>query len=299
MKERYVFHPPRRAGLLLDTAIIIGLVFAAIFGLRGVADAEIGLTFLLYLLPVLVAAVLTPIFFYYVFALQRSYYTLRRDGISLHWGLRLEDIPIDRVEWVRLASDLSRPLPAPPLRLPGAMLGVRHDSSLGEVEFLASRASGMVLVHTPARSFAISPEDPKAFLQAYRQLSEYGSLTPMPARSQFPGFLLARLWSDPPARGLILASLLLSLALLAWVSLAIPAHASVAFGVTASGTPRDLVPAVRLLLLPVLNGLLVLADLLVGVIYFRNEANRPLAYLVWGFAVLSPLLFLVSVGFIL
>ena len=58
-------------------------------------------------------------------------------------------------------------------------------------------------------------------------------------------------------------------------------------------------PAVRLLLLPVLNGLLVLADLLVGVIYFRNEANRPLAYLVWGFAVLSPLLFLVSVGFIL
>ena len=202
MKERYVFHPPRRAGLLLDTAIIIGLVFAAIFGLRGVANAEIGLTFLLYLLPVLVAAVLTPIFFYYVFALQRSYYTLRRDGISLHWGLRLEDIPIDRVEWVRLASDLSRPLPAPPLRLPGAMLGVRHDPSLGEVEFIASRASGMVLVHTPARTFAISPEDPKAFLQAYRQLSEYGSLTPMPARSQFPGFLLARLWSDRPARGL-------------------------------------------------------------------------------------------------
>jgi hypothetical protein len=47
------------------------------------------------------------------------------------------------------------------------------------------------------------------------------------------------------------------------------------------------------LLLPVLNGLFFLADLLLGLFFFRREETRPLAYLLWMCSVMvSGLLFL-------
>jgi hypothetical protein len=80
---------------------------------------------------------------------------------------------------------------------------------------------------------------------------------------------------------------------------------------------------VRLLLLPVVNALFVLANLLLGLFFFRRgearsadnlpEEERPklttnplkpgggkvLAYLLWGGGVLTPFLFLAAVYFIL
>jgi hypothetical protein len=87
--------------------------------------------------------------------------------------------------------------------------------------------------------------------------------------------------------------------LLIWVSLAIPARSQITLGFDAAGIPRDPIPSVRLLLLPVLNTMVFLADTLLGFYFFRNEEAQPLAFLLWGGGVLSPLLFLISVFFIL
>jgi hypothetical protein len=155
-----------------------------------------------------------------------------------------------------------------------------------------------VLVATPLRIFAISPENPDTFIKSFRNINEMGSLTPIAPRSVYPTFLLARLWADRPARYLVLAGFTLGLALLIWVSLAIPARAQVSLGYLPSGEPLDPSPAASLLLLPVLNGLTYLTDLLGGLFFYRRPDQKALAYVLWAGGVITPILMLVAVGFI-
>lgn len=299
MSEEIIFQAYRRAGLVFHLIIILVLVSGAGIGLFQAARASIGPIFLLYLLPGLISAALIPAFGYYGYALYRSHYVLQREGIRLHWGLRIEDIPIDIIQWVHPASELEQPLLLPWLHWPGALVGKRSVPGLGEVEFMASNRSALLLIGTKAKIYAISPKNSQEFISTYQRLSELGSLTSLSARSVFPTFLLARIWSSRVARILLLSGLSLSLVLLIWVSLAIPARSQITLGFDAAGIPRDPIPSVRLLLLPVLNTMVFLADTLLGFYFFRNEEAQPLAFLLWGGGVLSPLLFLISVFFIL
>lgn len=261
--------------------------------------AQPGLFFLIYLLLLLAAILLVPLMLYRAYALQASRYSLERDGIHLHWGLRSEDIPMDTVLWVGRVEDLGHPLPKPLLGWPGAVLGVRTLPEGKVVEYMAARASQLVSVVTTVRVFVISPRDRQEFISAYQRLSEYGSLAPVDSRSVFPAVLLARSWADLPARLLLMVSLLLSLALLVWVSLAIPAHPQISLHLTLDGNRLELVPGVRLLLLPVLNTFIFVADLVLGLFFYRQKTSQPLAYLLWGSSAFTSLLFMGAVYFIL
>ena len=272
------------------------------------SQAEIGLVFILYLLPTLLAVVIGPLLVYRFLALRGSYYRLERDGISVRWGLRAEDIPIDTVIWVRRASELGRSLPLPWMRWPGAMLGVRRLPGGTTIEYMAADLQRLVLVATARGVFAVSPEDPSAFLAAYQRLIEMGSLAPLPARSVYPTFLLARVWSIPPARYLLLGGLALNLFLFVWVTAVAPGRTQVLLGFQRGG---ETVAGIRLLLLPVLSAFFFLVDFFIGLIFFRRDVvhqgdaiperapNLVLAYLLWGSGALTPLLFVVAVVFIL
>ncbi len=124
-----------------------------------------------------------------------------------------------------------------------------------------------------------------------------GSLSPLAARSVYPTFLLARVWSSKPARVMLLSCLALSLVLLVWVSLSIQGRGQIHLGFQPDGSPGDLVPAVRLLLLPILNSFFFLVALLLGMLFFRREDSRPMAYILWLASVLTNLLFLLAVYF--
>jgi hypothetical protein len=65
------------------------------------------------------------------------------------------------------------------------------------------------------------------------------------------------------------------------------------------GSPGEPGPAVRLLLLPVLNAIFFIGDALLGLFFFRREDNIPFAYLLWGAGSLTPLLFLAAVAWVL
>jgi len=297
--EQVVFYPERRPGLIFYAVVILVFVLAGVIGLWQAAHASIGPLFLLYLLPTLVAIAVIPWFSYHAYALQNASYTLERDGIRLRWGLRLEDIPIDNVLWVHPASELDAPLLLPRLHWPGAVVGQRSPTGRGEVEFLASRTNGLILIATPEQSFAISPGDPNAFLRAFQRCTEMGSLTTLAARSIYPSSLLKRVWVTVPARTLLLVGLGLSTILLVWVNLLIPSHSQFHLGFLTDGSPGYTVPAVRLMLLPVINTFFYLADLLLGLFFFRREDSQPFSFLLWICGVLTPLLFLLAVFFIL
>ncbi len=277
--------------------LILGVIGAV--GLWRASMATSGLAFLVYILPALLAIGLTPVFIYQVYALQRARYILGRDGISIYWGLRREEIPINMVNWVGSADQNRMKLSKPLWRLPGAVLGVQTQPDGKAVEYLAARDTKLVLIVTPERIYAISPVDEDGFLQTYRKQSEFGSLAPIPSISDYPTALLARSWADRPARILILSSIILAVGLIVWVGLTLPSHPLTALRLNPDGSPVELVPGIRILLLPVINSFFFVADMLLGWFFYRRADTRPLGYLMWASSVLTSLLFSGAVFFIL
>lgn len=292
------FAPPKRLGLFVHGLIILAFAALAVWTLYSLTRAPVGPTLLIYILLLLIALPPLPFFGYRAFSLLRADYVLDRDSLAIYWGLRVEDIPLTDIEWIRPATDLTSPLQTPTFGLPGALLGLRRHPDIGPVEFIAAQTKDLLVIATAKRVYAISPANANAFLNAFRRSTELGSLLPADAVSQYPSFILARAWENSGVRFLWLMGILLNLGLIAWVTFLVPALVRVPLGFDAAGLPLEPVPSVQLILLPVLSILLFSAGLITGLFLYREEGNRPLAVLLWTSGALSGLLFLLAVLFI-
>jgi hypothetical protein len=292
------FPPPRQGGLALHIAISLILAGTTVWGFLNLSRAEVGPDFTLYLLVTLGAFAPLPLFVYRTYALIQANYRLSRDNLTLRWGLRMEDIPLSDIEWIRPASDLTTPLRLPWLYLPGALLGLRRHPDLGVVEFLAARKRDLLLVATAKRVFAISPADASGFVRSFQRSIELGSLTHAEGHSVYPAFVVARAWENPLARYLWLSGILLNLGLIAWVTLLIPRLNQVSLGFSPSGLPLTPVPSVQFMLLPLISSFLFLAGWLAGLSFYRFPRQQVLAVVVWVSSLLSSLLFVMAVYFI-
>jgi hypothetical protein len=299
MEEFYTFEPPRWNGTAFHISVIGILAIAVGWLMLQASSAQLGPDFVLYLLGALVLAAPIPLFAYRLYSLWRSTYVLARDGVRLRWGLRLEDIPISEIMWVYRADEVEFTPALPILRWPGSLAGRRDTPGIGEVEFMAAQKEGLVFIGTEQRVYAVTPRRPQEFLNAYQAQMELGSLEPIAARSVYPTFVLSELWGAVPVRVLVLAGLLLNLALLVWVGAASSARQSVSLGFTPAGAPQDPVPAVQLFLLPVASAFFFAVNFILAMYYYRRSPDHPLAYLLWGSSVLTPVLFLAAVFFIL
>jgi hypothetical protein len=215
------------------------------------------------------------------------------------WGLRIEDVPLTDIEWVRPASDLSHPLLLPRLRLPGAILGTRRHPDLGLVEFIASSSRNMILIATSKRIFAISPRNPASLVQTFARATEMGSLTPTEAKSVYPSFIITQAWDSPIARFLWMSGILLNLGLITWVGILIPSLSQIPFGFDPFGVPIELVSSSQLILLPLVSGLMFITGIAAGLYFYRWERQRPLAFIIWVSSTLCALLFLLAVLFLI
>lgn len=284
------FRPPRRAGFLIQISLILALsAVGGFFFFRATQD-EAGLDFLLDMLIALILFSPIPLIGYRLYALSTAVYILRREGLQIRWGLRREDLPLNQLEWIRPATDLGFRLPLPWLRWPGALLGNRKMAELGEVEFLAADIGHLLLVATPRKVFAISPQEHGAFLARFQRLNELGTLDRLDPQSVYPKFVWGRVWEDRLARWLILLGLGIGLLLLGMDALAVPSLAVIDWTV-----PGSTAPAERLLLLPILDGLIWSLNLAVGsFLYRRSDDLRIAAYLLWGSSALTGVLLLIG-----
>jgi hypothetical protein len=284
------FSPPKRVGILVLGGISLVLLgFGGYFFYLATQDPS-GVDFLLHMLLSLVIFLPLPFLVYRLYALLNAVYILRRDGLMIRWGLRREDIPLLDIEWIRPASELGFRLPQPWLQVPGGIIGNRRVPELGRVEFMAADQQHMVLVATPEKVYAITPAENKSFLRTYYQANELGSLTPLEAQSVYPTLLFGRVWEDRIARLLILSSFGIGLVLLIVVSIAVPNLENIEWL-----TPGAKAPAERLLLLPVLDGLVWLFNLILGGFIYRRGGEMKIAsYLLWGVAGFTGLLLLTS-----
>jgi hypothetical protein len=292
------YPPLRQRGYNLHSILILLLVaiLSVCIWQAGRFSTEPGL--ILWSLGALVAFSPLPFLLYRVYALRRGNYLLDRETLTIRWGWRIETIPVSDVEWMRPASDLTHPLRLPAFSMPGAILGTRSHPDLVLVEFLADNASNLLLVATSRRVFAISPADPVAFTQDFQHTVEMGSLAPVTPQSVYPSFVVMQAWHSRLVRFLWLMGLLLNIGLLVLVSLLIPTLKTIPLGFLSSGVPRNIVPGVQLLLLPVISILFFIVSWVAGMYYFRRPAKRILAFFTWGFSALSALLFLLAALFI-
>ncbi len=275
--------------------MLAGISGWAIFNLSRV---QVGPSFVNFLLIGIVAFAPIPFFGYRAYALLRADYYIDRDSLAILWGLRVEDIPLTDIEWMRPADDLSTPLALPRVRVPGALLGTRRHPDVGRVEFIASDSRNLILVATSKRVFAISPRDPAALVRTFARATELGSLSPAEPVSVYPSFIVTRAWQTPLARFLWMSGLFLNIGLIVWVGVLIPTLGQIPFGFDAFGAPNDPAPSSRLILLPLLSMLLFVSGLIAGLYYYRWDKTRPLAVVVWISTAISALLFLTAVLFL-
>jgi hypothetical protein len=292
------FPPAKQFGLILHALLILLLTGASIWGFASLTNAQVGPMFVSYLLIGILAFAPIPFLGYRAYALFKADYYIDRDSLAILWGLRVEDIPLTDIEWVRPASDLTHPLSLPPFRLPGAVLGTRRHPDLGAVEFIASTARNLILIATSKHVFAISPRDAASLVRTFARATELGSLTPTEAKSVYPSFVITQAWESPVARFLWLTGFLLNLGLVAWVGALIPSLSQVPFGFTPLGIPNETAPSVRLILLPLISALMFITGLLAGLYLYRWEKERPLAFIIWLSSTLCALLFLIAVLFL-
>ena len=293
------FPPPKRRGLIVHGSIIIVLMVVAFIGFINLSRAEVGPQFLIALLVLLFSFAPIPLFVYRAYSLWRADYHMDRDSLAINWGLRVEDIPLSDIEWMRPADDLTRPLVLPSFRLPGGLLGMRRHPDLGVVEFLASDAKKLLLVATAKRVFVISPEDPSTLTQTFARATELGSLAPVEAKSVYPSFVVTQAWESGLARYLWLTALFLNLGLFIWASLIIPSTPRVALGPQFVGSALETVPSAQLIIFPVASLLLAVLGWVAGLYFYRWDRERILAFVVWGSSTFSSLLFLLAVLFII
>lgn len=288
-------YPPPRRGLTLQvTLIIVATILAALFAILA-SQEPIGLRFTIYILVAAFAFFPLPFLVYWLYSLNRANYSLDREKLTLTWGLRVEQIPISEVEWVRPLEALASPLALPIVHLPGAIMGLRRHPDLGPVEFLASDAKALLLVATSKRVYVISPQDTSGFMQNIQRAIEMGSLSPAEPESVYPGFVVVQSWESILARYIWLSGLFLNIGLLVWVTLMIPSLGRIPLGFLPSGAAGELVPGSGLILLPVVSFFSYLTGWAAGLTFYRRPDHRPLAYIVWASGVFSTLLFLVAV----
>ncbi|MEZ0394822.1 MAG: PH domain-containing protein [Anaerolineales bacterium] len=292
------FLPPRQPGLTLHVLLILSLAVLGGAAAWLAAQSHLGVSQTLYILLAAAAFFPLPFLAYRLSALMRAVYTLDRDKFTIAWGLRLEQIPVSDVEWVRPAADLGFPLPRPWLRLPGSVLGTRRHPDLGLIEFLASDAGNLLLVATARRIFAISPADAAGFTHAFQRAVEMGSLVAAPSQSIYPSFVVVQAWESLLARYLWLAGLFLNIGLLLWVNLMIPSLEAVPLGFLPSGQPAATAPPTRLMLLPVTSLFFFLLSWGLGLILYRQPERRAAAQALWAGGLVSSLVFLLAVMFL-
>lgn len=292
------FPPAKQFGLFFHIVIILLLAALSTLGFANLSQAQVGPQFVSYLLMGLVTAVPIPLFAYRAYALLRADYYIDRDSLAMLWGLRVEDIPLTDIEWVRPASDLTSPLLLPRLRLPGAVLGTRRHPDLGLVEFIASSSRNLILIGTSKRVFAISPRNAAGLVQTFARATELGSLMPTEAKSVYPSFIITQAWESPMARFLWIAGILLNLGLIVWVGILIPSLSQIPFGFDPFGVPIETVPSTQLILLPLVSSLMFAVGITAGLYFYRWERQRPLAFMVWVSSTISAFLFLMAVLFL-
>lgn len=219
-------------------------------------------------------------------------YRLDRNGVVVRWFGIEQTIPIRYIQRIVPGHDLGETVVRRRgLRWPGHERGQGLVPGIGRTRFLATRPLvDQLLLVTPGRAYAISPNDPEEFVRAYEARRELGPNRLLERSTQYADWLTWRIWTDRPARLLLGAALVINLGLFAYISarfagldLQLPLHFNSLGQVDRIGTKLELFA------LPIIGLIVLAANLVLGLALYRRE--RAGSYLLWGAAAAVQTLF--------
>lgn len=297
-KNEYIFSPSRTAGLVLLflLAFVLIAINSAFFYLfsRQQPGPLFFLTFILsvgFLIPV-------AIVLYRIYGLIVSRYQITRSAIQLQWGLRSETIPLSEVNWIRRPEEMTVEVPWPPLPMPGAYVGSIQTADHNTIDFMASNVKKMLFVGTTDQIYGISPADPEQFIQSFERILQMGTLSDVERLTIRPTDWITASYGNRTARYSLFLSLILLMLLSLWIGFRITATETVQLGFTAAGTPNEPIPARNILILPVLAAVFWLANLVLGIQFYKSQSLRKCAEILWAASPVILFSFLIA-GFLI
>lgn len=281
-KPSFTYAPSRGKGILFLVPLCAGLIALEIFLLRHFYVTDVGLQFFLLLIALLLIAVPLVFLLYRLYSLLFSSYSLERDGLHIQWGLRNEVIPLNAIEWIRSPQEMTEDVPWSVLPMPGAYLGtVTVDEHL-TYEFLASDTSTMLFVGTPRSIYAISPQNPAAFLNGFERILQMGALTNVEWTSTRPGSWLLEAWQDKPGRYSLIFSLIILIALYIFVGLRFQVNETISLSFSPTGEPLEEISSTNMLVVPIAATIIWGIGMILGLLLFQRKENRRVSELIWG-----------------
>jgi hypothetical protein len=235
---------------------------------------------------------------YHTLASLTLRYRLDRNGLVVQWFGAKETIPIRDIEHIIPGSHLDEALDSESrrgIRWPGHEWGEGLLSNVGPTRFLASRSlPEQLIVVAPDQAYAISPEDPNAFLQAFESRRALGPNRLIEKGRYRATWLTWPLWTDRTAWAVLGTALVVNLALFAYLSarfprmdLQLPLHFNIQGMADRIGTRAELFA------LPIIGLLILVTNSILGLFLYSRE--RPGAYLLWGAAAAVQALFWLAI----
>ena len=217
-----VFRPAASRGGWIGLAVCIlvwGIWLAMAFRMYRLGPspmaASLGML-MLFSLPIL--ALLS----FWTLSFFRLHYRLTRDAVFIRWGFDEQVIPMQDVREISTGRPYASPLKG--LRWPGFEHGqTQIETKAGKEEpvlvYATRPPSEQILVHTAGLSYAISPEDPSAFVEDFLRRKRLGTVTELQSETQRGWFHRLSLLGDRTSLGLLAAALVcnaLAFACIAW-----------------------------------------------------------------------------------
>jgi uncharacterized protein DUF1648/PH (Pleckstrin Homology) domain-containing protein len=194
---------PSPGGVIGLIAIIFCLFFAILSALSMAGDTVLALPRIVALVLVIIFMTLAGLFGFLVYGYATMRYELTADQLTIRWARTQHDIPIRAVQEIVPAVERLDPNPPGWQRFwPGYYVGEQATLS-GLVTIVATlRARRQLLLVTRDYQFAISPERPVLFLEAFAQLRcALQDASPDNAAEWQPAALTARFveagWTTP------------------------------------------------------------------------------------------------------
>lgn len=288
------FNPTRRTGIIFQGVVLLvllGLIsFCYWYALQQYSR---GLLFLfliggsLLLVPLVIAG-------YRLYALLTASYEIDRDRLSIRWGLRLEEIPLPEIEWIRPMDELGEELRRPILSAPGAYLGSVKSPNLGPIEFMASNWQDAVVVAAQKSIVVISPEKPGDFVRTFQNAAEMGSLESPEVHSSHPGALVSQVLKDRLSLGLLIGLTVTIVVLAIMDGLLVLGRQTISLGFAPNGSLLEPVPSSYLLLLPILGLIVFFGDTGMGLYFFTRRNLKLASYALWIAGIVTLLMLMLA-----
>lgn len=275
-------------------AAVIAIFGAIVLAVAAALVPLSGFTFL-FVLGATALLALAAWLGYQTHQLAHASYSLDRNAFVIRWGALREVIPMSNVQQVIGGEEIAEDLSLFRLRLPGWWFGVGSHPVLGRIRFYATQPlDHQIIIVTPECSYAISPYDMEAFLDALRIRLEMRPTQDVAPATLLPGFANWRIWRDKAALILLVLAFALNLAMFGFSATRFPAApAQIALHFDASGQADRLGDKSQLFVPPVLGLLTLLASVVVGLaLYWKGEMLA--AYMLWGGSAATQLLFFVA-----